>query len=46
MEKIKKLDMSDIHCPVCTIGMERHEDEVVCPKCGFSSPIILVNHRV
>lgn len=43
--KIKKLDMSSVHCPICEIRMVREENEVKCPKCGFASPIILVKHR-
>lgn len=43
--KIKKLDMNDLSCPICQIGLVREGDEVNCPKCGFGSPIILVNHR-
>ena len=44
--KIKALDMSRAICPICGIGMIREEDEVKCPKCGYASPIIVVNHRV
>jgi len=42
--KIKKLDMSNVHCPICRVKMIREEDEVKCPKCGFASPILLVRH--
>ena len=44
--KIKALDMTKVKCPICRIEMVREENEVKCPKCGFASPILLVNHRV
>jgi len=44
--EIKKLDMTKVRCPICQIEMIREEDEVKCPKCGFASPVIVVNHRV
>lgn len=44
--EIKKLDMSKVRCPICQIAMIREEDEVKCPECGYTSPIIIVNHRV
>lgn len=44
--EIKKLDMTKVTCPICQIGMIREEDEVKCPKCGYASPIIIVNHRI
>lgn len=44
-EKVKKLDMTTVSCPVCEILMERIDDEVVCPKCGFTSPILQVVRR-
>jgi len=44
--EIKKLDMTNVHCPICEIPLIRDGDEVNCPKCGFGSPIITVNHRV
>lgn len=43
---IKKLDMINVHCPICMIPLERVDDEVVCPKCGFTSPVLVVNHRI
>jgi len=44
--EIERLDMTKVKCPICEILMIREENEVKCPKCGFASPIILVNHRV
>lgn len=44
-QPIKKLDMNETNCPICRIQMKRDGNEVVCPKCGFTSPIILVKHR-
>ena len=44
--EIKKLDMSKVTCPICEILMTREDNEVKCPKCGYASPIIVVNHRV
>ena len=45
MKNVKKLDMATVHCPICHIGLVREGDEVNCPKCGFGSPILIVNHR-
>jgi len=43
--KIIKLDMYKVYCPICVILMKREEDEVICPECGYTSPIIRVRHR-
>jgi len=43
--KIKKL-YEPVYCPICNIKMIREGNEINCPKCGFGSPIILVNHKV
>lgn len=43
--KIKKLDINKIHCPICRIKMVRKDNEVECPECGFTSPILLVVHK-
>lgn len=45
-EKVKKLDMETVSCPICETKMERIDDEVVCPKDGYTSPILRVAHRV
>jgi len=45
-KKIKKLDMEEVHCPICMIPLERVEDEAICPKCKFTSPVLIVNHRI
>ena len=50
MNEIKKLDMENVNCPICSnetdrVPMIRIDDTVVCEKCGYSSPILQVVHR-